>query len=186
MPDWQEAEDSQLLGQAQKGEVDAFGKLYQRHASRIFRFLAAHLDAPQDAEDLTADVFFRAWRALPSYHDRGVPFPAFLLRIARNALVDHYRRSAVLNSQPLDDVAESHPEARTEPAEIILTRMEHQHLRHVLDQLRPDYRTVLVLRFLSELSPEETSLVMRRSVGAVRVLQYRALAALRGLLASED
>jgi RNA polymerase sigma-70 factor (ECF subfamily) len=60
--------------------------------------------------------------------------------------------------------------------------LQHQELRKVLEQLREDYRNVLVLRFLNELSPEETAQVMERSVGAVRVLQHRALAALRNLL----
>ena len=84
------------------------------------------------------------------------------------------------------DVENVKTQSQTEPVEIVITRIKHQHLRHVLQQLRPDYRTVLALRFLSGLSPEETARVMRRSAGAVRVLQHRALAALRRLLPEDD
>ena len=186
MPEWQEAEDSELLAQAQNGNVEAFGVLYERHVVKVHRFLTAHLDNPLDAEDLTSDVFIRAWRALPFFHDRGVPFPAYLLRIARNAMVDQFRRPSLVSPHSLADVENVHPQAQTEPAEIVISRIEQQNLRHVLQQLRPDYRTVLVLRFLSGLSPEETARVMRHSTGAVRVLQHRALAALRSLLSVDE
>ena len=91
-----------------------------------------------------------------------------------------------MSPTPLSELEEAHPQAQTEPAEIVIARMEHLHLRHVLELLRPDYRMVLALRFLSELTPEETAQVMRRSEGAVRALQHRALAALRSLLTIED
>ena len=186
MPEWQEAEDRELVALAQKGNVEAFGVLYERHVQKVHRFLAAHLDNPLDAEDLTSDVFIRAWRSLPFFHDRGVPFPAYLLRIARNAMVDHYRRPSLFSPSSLVDVENVKTQSQTEPVEIVITRIKHQHLRHVLQQLRPDYRTVLALRFLSGLTPEETARVMRRSAGAVRVLQHRALAALRRLLPEDE
>ena len=88
-----EVDDIQLLKTAQDGNAEAFGELYERYAQRVFRFLYAHLNNQQDAEDLTGEVFLRVWRALGNYKERGVPFLAFLFRIARNALIDHYRRT---------------------------------------------------------------------------------------------
>ena len=88
----QPEEDHQLLRRAQQGEADAFGILYERHAAAIFRYLYIHMSSRTDAEDLTSEVFLRAWQSLPRYHQRGVPFRAFLFRIAHNALVDYYRR----------------------------------------------------------------------------------------------
>ncbi len=175
-------DDVQLLKIAQEGEPEAFGELYERYAQVIFRFFFANLNNRYDAEDLTEEVFVRALRSLPNYRDQGFPFPAFLFRIAQNALVDHYRRSGRSKNDVSTDeeiqIRDEHPG----PAEMVTSNIEHQELRRVLAQLREDYRNVLVLRFLNELSPEETAQVMERSVGAIRVLQHRALTALRNLL----
>jgi len=183
MSNWQQVDDIQLLTIAQRGDAEAFGELYERYAARVFRFIYAHLDNRLDAEDLTEDVFMRVWKSLPSYREQGVPFLAFLFRIARNALIDHYRRSGSakqevsLEDLPLRDRTPG-------PVEVVMTSLEHRKLRQTLDRLREDYRTVLVLRFLGELSPEETAQAMGRSSGAVRVLQHRALEALRNLMES--
>jgi len=184
MPEEQVVEDSQLIRSAQDGNAEAFGELYRRHAEAIFRFLASRLSDPMDAEDLTEDVFLRVWRSLPSYNDQGVPFLAYLFRVARNALIDHYRRHDKFKGQvsiddiPLRDKSQG-------PRESVSAALERQEIHHTLDQLRKDYRNVLVLRFLVELSPAETAEVMERSPGAVRVLQHRALAALRELIGAD-
>jgi RNA polymerase sigma-70 factor (ECF subfamily) len=171
--------DHELIKKAQQGDSHAFGDLYVIHAPAVFRYLFAHLESQMDAEDLTAEVFLKAWQSLPKYDQRGVPFLAFLFRIARNALVDHFRQNNRLEHTDPDDMdgyqAENHPE----PAELVGSLIEHQKMLQVLRSLRPDYQSVLTLRFISELSPEETAQVMNRSAGAVRVLQHRALAALR-------
>lgn len=180
------ADDRRLVRRAQDGDVEAYGELYLRHAAQVYGYLAAHVDSAQDAEDLTGDVFTRCWQALPGYHERGVPFPAYLLRIARNALIDYYRRQKNYLHLAIDEADAVPDEVQTQPVEIVLSRLELQHLRHLLDQLRTDYRTVLVLRFLSDLSVTETARVMDRTAGAVRVLQHRALAALRALLPEEE
>ena len=181
MPTWHDLEDTHLILEAQKGEAEAFGELYERYADPIFRFLYARLNNRLDAEDLTAEVFMRVWRTLTSYREQGTPFLAYLFRIARNALIDHYRStvrtggSTSIEDSPVRDLQ---PDA----GEVAMTNLEHQEVREVLEQLRDDYRMVLVLRFLSELTPEETAQVMGRTPGAVRVLQHRALTALRNLL----
>lgn len=177
----QEIDDVELLRIAQDGNVDAFGELYERYAQRVFRFLYAHLDNRLDAEDLVGDVFLRVWRSLPKYQEQGVPFLAFLFRIARNALIDHYRRSGKSKQNvSIDDITLR--DGEPELGDTVTANLEHEELRQTLGELREDYRTVLVLRFLSELSPDETAAVMGRSAGAVRVLQHRALAALRKLM----
>jgi len=174
-------EDHQLLSYAKEGDAEAFGQVYERYADRVFRYLFAHVDNRLDAEDITEDVFLRVWRTLPNYREQGVPFPAFLFRIARNLLIDHYRRSNPTKGQvSVEEI--SLREHNPGPGESALSSLERDELRASLEQLREDYRTVLVLRFLSELTPEETAQVMGRSEGAVRVLQHRALASLRTML----
>ena len=171
--------DDELIQKAQRGDPHAFGDLYDIHAPVIFRYLFAHLDSRMDAEDLTGEVFLKAWQSLPKYIERGVPFLAFLFRIAHNVLVDHYRQNNRLESKSPDEMDGYRVEGTAEPVDVIGNQMEHQQILRVLSRLRPDYQSVLSLRFISELSPEETSQVMKRSVGAIRVLQHRALAALR-------
>jgi len=171
--------DQELIKKAQRGDSFAFGELYECHAPAIFRFLFAHLDSRMDAEDLTGEVFLKAWQSLPKYNERGVPFLAFLFRIARNILIDHYRRSNRQESKAPEELDGFKQEGILEPVELVGSRMEHQHILQVLSGLRSDYQSVLTLRFISELSPEETAQVMERSVGAIRVLQHRALTALR-------
>jgi RNA polymerase sigma-70 factor (ECF subfamily) len=177
-------DDSELLKKAQHGDTNAFGELYQRHAAAVFRYLFAHLDNRLDAEDLTNEVFLRAWQSLPRYHERGNPLLAFLFRIAHNALVDQYRRSSAAGGSH-DELGNHLPDGNPGPAELLSAGFERQELLHLLGRLRADYRTVLTLRFVSDLSPEETAQVMQRSPGAVRVLQHRALERLRRLVEKE-
>lgn len=171
-------DDELVVQKVKKGDSEAFGVLYEQYVEMIFRYIYSHLDNRQDAEDLTEEIFLRAWRALPKYDERGLPFSAFLFRIARNSLIDYYRQKKVVQS--IDDV-EIHS-TQSGPEETVNQNIENQKLREVITQLREDYRNVVIFRFLSGFSPEETAQIMQRSVGAVRVLQHRALAALKDLL----
>lgn len=171
-------DDEQVIKQVKNGDVEAFGMLYEQYAEIIFRYVYSHLDNRLDAEDLTEEIFLRAWRALPKYDERGLPFSAFLFRIARNSLIDYYRQKKPVQS--LDDIEMQSHEAG--PEELVDLNIENADLKKMIAELREDYRNVLIFRFLSGLSPEETAHIMQRSVGAVRVLQHRALSALKDLL----
>ena len=183
MPDLQakQWDDAPIVKQAKSGDADAFGQLYDHYAPTIFRFVYAQLPDRMDAEDLTAEVFMNAWRSLNTYQERGFAFSAFLFRIARNLVADFYRknkRKEIVDSEFLGRLpqdGESLPKA-------FATRQEHQELYQKLSKLNDNYRTVLTLRFLNELSPKETAEVMKRSEGSVRVLQHRALSALKKLV----
>jgi len=181
IPNWQQANDFELIQFTQNGEAEAFGELYQRYAHIIFRFIYSHLNERFEAEDLTEEVFLRVWRSLSNFREQGVPFLAYLFKVARNVLVDYYRRAG--RSGGLMSIEEKLiTDTRSDPAEAAIVHLEHQEVRNTLGQLREDYRMVLILRFLSGLSPEETGEVMGRTPGAVRILQHRALSALRNLL----
>jgi RNA polymerase sigma-70 factor, ECF subfamily len=169
-------EDRQLLKEAKSGDAEAFGELYERYAPGIFRFLFVRLENRMDAEDLTEDVFFKTWQSLPGYSEKGLPFAAYLYRIANNVLIDYYRKKPD-HQFGLDDQAFTDP--CPEPIEQVSARFDRHHLRKTLDGLRDDYRTVIMARFISDLSHEETARMMGKSTGAVRVLQHRALSTLR-------
>lgn len=181
-----EHEDAHLIQKAKDGDAYAFGELYERYAEPIFRFIYSQTSDRLDAEDLTADVFLKAWRSLARYEERGFSFSAYLFRIARNVLIDNYRRQ-----KPVDPISEDEimnlPETMiSDPSAMLAAKVQHKELANTMSQLREDYRTVLILRFLNDLSPEETSQVMNRSIGAVRVLQHRALSSLRKVLPSQS
>jgi RNA polymerase sigma-70 factor (ECF subfamily) len=178
MSDWQDVDDIQLLITAQQGSTDAFGEIYARYSEKVYRYLNVNTGNSLDAEDLTEEVFIRVWRSLPDYRERGTPFISFIFKIARNALIDHYRRERRLQGQVSseDVVIQDH---KPGPGELVGVQLEKQELYQALEGLRDDYRSVLIMRFLGDMSPEETATAMGRTVGAIRVLQHRALLALR-------
>lgn len=171
-------DDEQIIKKVKNGDAEAFGVLYEQYSEMIFRYIYSHLENRLDAEDLTEEIFIRAWRALPKYDERGLPFSAFLFRIARNSLIDYYRQKKP--QQSIDDIEIQSTQAG--PEDMAETNFENMELRNTIAQLREDYRNVVIFRFLTGLSPEETAEIMQRSVGAVRVLQHRALAMLKDLL----
>lgn len=171
-------DDEQLIIKSKNGDAEAFGELYERYAEVIFRYVYSHIESRLDAEDLTEDVFLRAWKALGKYDERGLPFSAFLFRAARNSLIDYYRQHKSVQSIEDLELHSSEPG----PEDLVSDRLSNVDLRNALAGLREDYRSVIIFRFLSGLSPEETAQMMQRSVGAIRVLQHRALSALKELL----
>ncbi|HZD57034.1 MAG TPA: sigma-70 family RNA polymerase sigma factor [Anaerolineales bacterium] len=181
LPGRNEDDESRLIDRAKNGDAEAFGELYDRHLQPVFRFFYSRLNNRQDAEDLTEETFFRVWRSLPRFEDQGVPFLAYIFHIARNLLIDHRRRSA--NSKDIVSLGEEMQiDSRANPSKAALDNIQHQEVKQALEKLNDDYQLVLVARFLSELSTEEVAQVLGRSSGAVRVLQHRALNALRKLV----
>ena len=170
-----------LVRRAVSGDAVAFASLYDQFAPRVRRFLRYQLRDDDLAEELVQRTFVRIVEALPRYQPRGLPFGAWVFRIARNAMIDQVRTThpTVELDAALDRAADTgDPVMAVERADV---RAE---VRRALDQLPTDQRDVLVWRFFGELSPAETAAVMGRSNGAVRVLQHRALAALRGIMDS--
>ena len=178
-----EAAIGALVDRAATGDASAFAGLYDAYAPRLRRFLRHQLGDSDVAEELLQRTFVKMIEALPRYRRRGVPFGAWVFRIARNGVTDHRRTAHP--GVPLDVVAERAAEAG-DPVAAAEREHDRAGLRVALDALPADQREVLVWRFFAELTPAETAAMMGRSNGAVRVLQHRALAALRGILESND
>src|SRR5476649_134051 len=98
-------EESRLVLRAVKRDSAAFGLLYESHLDRIYRYVFYRVGTPSDSEDLTEIVFLKAWEAIDRYQPRGVPFVAWLYRLAHNLVVDRYRSRR--SSVPLDDIKET-------------------------------------------------------------------------------
>lgn len=168
--------DAELIARAQSGDVEAFGELYERYLDPIFRYVRLRLGDERAAEDLTEMVFVRSFENLYRYRERGLPFSSFLYQVARNLLVDHFRRQPPEIS--LEDLPGEMPGA---PAldEKIIWRDEVRAVEYALAQLPPDYQEVIRLRVVLGVPTASVATYMGRSEGAVRVLLTRALRSLR-------
>jgi RNA polymerase sigma-70 factor, ECF subfamily len=176
--------EADLVALAQGGDVDAIGALYDQHYHAIYRYLRARVDDPQLAEDLTSDVFRRMLTGLPRYRPRGLPFRAWLFRIAHNLLIDHYRRESSHPSLELQETNDPDEEG-DDPASVVEQKLTMEQAGRALAELDSPQRDVLALRFLSGLSLHEVALVLNRTEGSIKALQRRGLAALRLTLAQE-
>ena len=176
-----ENEIEQLVDRARKGDDAAFGALYDVFAPRVYRFFRFRVTTAEAAEDLTQKVFLKMIEQLPHYQSRGIPFAAWLFRVARNAWIDEHRVSR--SSVPLDALADSAGDDAG-PEELAADAFDSEILRRALERLPADQREVVACRFFAGLTPRETAAQMGRSEGSVRVLQHRALAALRRRLGS--
>jgi RNA polymerase sigma-70 factor (ECF subfamily) len=170
-----------LVSRAQQGDPTAFGELYEEYSPLVFRFLRRRVDGSDEVvEDLAEDVFVKVYEKLDRYVERGLPFTAWLYRIAHNHLVDYLRSRPRYTAHSLDDVAEI--AERHAPAAYGRV-LDQQSLEPALARLTPEQRQAVELRFLQGLSVAETASSMTRSEEAVKKLQARALANLRRHLA---
>lgn len=169
-----------LVAAARRGDEAAFTELYRRYADRVYRFCLFRVRRPADAEDLMQQTFLRAIEALPRYEERGLPFGAWLFRIARNVVIDHERTRR--DALDLDELAHAGAEPAIDDETGGLA--DRSALLAAIARLTPDQREVLGYRFFADLSARETGRLMGRGEATVRGLQARALAALRRELAA--
>lgn len=177
MPDLEYNEPDVLL-RASQGDRDAFGELYARYIDRIFNYVYYRTGNTHDAEDLTARVFQRAMNHIDHYKDRGVPFSAWLYRIAHNLVANWHRDRSRKQEIPISDIPVL--PARGDHPEIKLVHTEEQEaLLRLIRKLPPERQHLLILKFVENLSNAEIGQIMGRSEGAIKSLYHRTLLALR-------
>ncbi len=169
-----ELETERRLIEASQREPRRFAQLYERYVDRVYAFALTRTGDRTAAEDATAETFRLAFQNLSRFQWRGVPFSAWLFRIAANAAADQYRRA--VHQTGLDDLSEEPSEAWEERFIEVEERVE---LFEVVKRLPRDQRQVIVMRFGQEKSSKEIAQAMGRSAGAVKALQHRALESLR-------
>src|SRR5579859_1213273 len=161
-------------------DSNAFGELYDRFVERVYRYLYFRAGSHPEAEDLTEQVFLKAWEAIGRYRWQGRPFLAWLYRLAHNAHIDHVRSQKPTTSLNNDD----RPiELASASAAVELSRtLDADLLVRALGELTPDQQQVIVMKFLEGLDNEQIALSMDKREGAIRALQMRALMSLRRVL----
>jgi RNA polymerase sigma-70 factor, ECF subfamily len=172
--------DGRLIERAKAYDETALSELYHQYVHRLFRYVYARVGDPAIAEDLVSDVYVRMLESLPSYEERGVPFEAWLYRIAHGRVVDYYRRQKVRNYVPLDDQLAG--DDAEDPEQRAAANDDATRAWQAMNQLTPDQQQVLSLRFLAEYSSAEVAVALEKTEGSVKALQHRALATLRRLL----
>ncbi|MGQ9851159.1 MAG: RNA polymerase sigma factor [Aggregatilineaceae bacterium] len=182
--DYAGADDLQLVAWAKEDRA-AFGELYARYVNRIYNYVYYRTGNHQDAEDLTSRAFFKALAHIDKYTDRGVPFSAWLYRIAHNQVANWHRDRSRRRVVPLDDFTfdsepQEAPEAMTESSE------EEARLLELIRALPPERQQLLVLKFVERLSNAEIGAIMNRTEGAIKSLYHRTLLALRDGLQGEE
>jgi RNA polymerase sigma-70 factor (ECF subfamily) len=181
--------DADLVELAKVGRREAFGELYERYADKIYSYIYYRTGNHHDAEDLTARVFFRAMAHIESYTERGVPFQAWLYRIAHNLVANWHRDQGRRRVIPLDEFIASSmksdaPDKQAEESE------EREALKHAIRRLPEERQQLLALKFVDGLSNVEIGDIMDRTEGAIKSLYHRTLIALRddlqGTLGTEE
>lgn len=176
--------DLELVGRIKK-DPSAFGQLYERYVAKIYNYVYYRVGNHHDAEDLTSRVFYRALIHIRDYADRGVPFSAWLYRIAHNLVANWHRDHARRQDVALEDVTlvgelREMPELATE------TNEERRWLLNAIRRLPEERQELLILKFVEQLSNAEVGLVMGRTEGAIKSLYHRTLLSLRDELMQAD
>lgn len=161
-------DEEHLLVAAAQRDPARFGELYERNFERVYAFVARRVRNRAEAEDVTSEVFRSALQNIGRYESRGVPFAAWLYRIAANEMADRARRAR--REAPLENVDE--PSVHEDVEQRAL-------LYRLVDALPPAQRQVIVQRFAEQRSISEIARQMGRSEGAIKQLQFRAMEALR-------
>lgn len=170
-------EDTALI-HAVEGDKEAFSELYERYVGRIYNYVLYRTGNPSDAEDITSRVFQRALRHIEHYQFQGVPFSAWLYRIAHNLVANWHRDNSRRQEVPLEDhiqwfVGGNHPETA------LVDGQEMDGLLKAIRTLSPDRQHLIVLKFVEHLSNAEVAVIMGKSEGAIKSLYHRTLLALR-------
>jgi RNA polymerase sigma-70 factor (ECF subfamily) len=182
VPSYQD--EATLIARAKQFDRTAIAELYRRYVQRIYRYVYYRVGDESTAEDLTAEVFLRALESLETYSYRGVPFVAWLYRIAQARVADYHRRWARRGEAlPLDERLVSEEEGLATLAE---RRETYEGLYVALQQLTMEQQQVIALKFLAGLNNAEVAYVLNKTEGAVKALQHRALASLQRFLGETE
>jgi RNA polymerase sigma-70 factor (ECF subfamily) len=174
--------EEQLLDAAVQFDEAALGEIYDRYEAKIFSYIYRRVGDETQTEDLTAQVFMKMLQAIRDRKGWHSSFSGWLYRIAHNIVIDYYRQRDRRKDIALDDAPDLVSE-RDNPMLSTELKMAAEQLRFAMRQLTEDQEEVLILRFMEGYSIGEVAVMMNKTEGAIKALQYRAVANLRGLLA---
>lgn len=175
-----QTEINKLVERAAGGDFEAFGELYSIYLDRIYRYVFYQIKDKMAAEDTTEEIFVKAWKAIDSCKGKEQTFLPWLYRIAHNYVIDIFRskqKELVVEMETVAEISDHRPRVEIE--------LEHQQLLDMITSLPQNQRQVIILKFIEGLDNREIGQIMHKNQGAIRVLQMRALAALRRRLSRD-
>lgn len=172
----------EVVRRAQLYEDDALQSLYQKYYPKVYNYAFLQMGDVHAAEDLASDVMLKMLESIKGYHYRGLPFGAWVFRIARNRLIDLHRRRRRRGEVDLSETLSS---SLASPQTMAERALERGQLQVALKHLTDEQRQVIVLKFIEGFDNRSIGRIMGRSEGAVKSLQHRALLALRRILYEE-
>ncbi len=170
--------DDVALARAIAGDPEGFSILYERYVTRIYNYIYYRTGNASEAEDLTARVFHRALGRIQAYQNKGVPFSAWLYRIAHNLVANWHRDNSRRHEVPLDDHLNL-VQRSAHPEQALVMNQELENLLVVIRKLSPERQQLVILKFVERLSNAEIAVIMGRSEGAIKSLYHRTLLSLR-------
>lgn len=171
-------EIEQLVKNVQNGDQDSFAKVYDYLVDPLYKYIFYRVSSAQDAEDLLETVFLKIWENINHYKLQKSSFVAWAFRIAHNLVVDHYR---VSKDKFTDELSLNLPDVNRQhnPIKVTQNALDQKILKVALSKLKKKYRDIIVYKFINEFSNQEISKILDRSEGNLRILQFRALKALK-------
>lgn len=173
-----ELNDGNAVKLASAGNADAFSYLYEQNVTRIYNYIYYRIGSELEAEDLTSRVFHRAFGHIGKYVEKGVPFSAWLYRIAHNLIANWHRDSHRRREVSLEDQQEM-PIHADLPERTVEQSQEMERLLGAIRRLSEDRQQLILLKYVEDLSNGEIAVIMSRTEGAIKSLYHRALIALR-------
>jgi RNA polymerase sigma-70 factor (TIGR02952 family) len=170
-----------LVRQAQEGDAEAFGRLYDHYVTMVYRYVYHRVGDRATAEDVTSETFVRALRRIDSLSFQGRDVGAWLVTIARNIILDHVKSSRYRLEVATADMRDA-DRATDGPEDAVVAHLTNRELLACVQQLGSEQQECIVLRFLHGLSVSETAAIMGKKDGAIKALQHRAVRRLAGLV----
>ncbi len=175
-------DDQQIIKEAQQGARSAVAALYHKYHAPVYRYIVYRVGDASVADDLTSDVFCSMVKHIGRYEERGRPFLAWLYTIAGNVVKMHYRQQQKREFEPLPEEMIDH---HATPSDIAQTNMTHDQLMAAMPHLSEIQRQVILLKFIEGYSNREIAAILDKKEGNIRILQHRAILALRQVLVKE-
>jgi len=178
-------EEKLILKRARKGDREAFAEVYDFYVVKIFRFVYLKTNSKETAEDLTSEVFLKCWRYIKRRKEsgekeiiKGNKLSSFLYKIARNLIIDFYRKKQVPTIEIDDDLKDKIKDQKQDILSDISAKQEIEGLMKALSKLKGEYREIIILRHVEDLSITEIAEITGKTSGSVRVSLHRAVKAL--------
>ncbi|MCK5413025.1 MAG: RNA polymerase sigma factor [Candidatus Pacebacteria bacterium] len=178
-------EEKSILKRLQKGEKEAFAEVYDAYSVRIFRFVYLKTGSKETAEDLTSEVFFKFWKYIELKNEVGNgkfvlnnSFSSFIYKIARNLIIDHYRKKKDYLVDIDEEVENTIVDQNQDILADITKKEEIEDLKESLSYLKDDYQEILIFRYVEDLLMSEIAEITGKKEGALRVQIHRAIKAL--------